>query len=477
MDAASTKKPQATQKYVAVETWGCQMNVIDSENMLAVLSPEYKFTEDVDQCDLIILNTCHIREKAYHKVITRLGSLRVLQKKTRLRVVVAGCVAQAEGKMLSALGGIDVVVGPGRLVELPQLLRKAAGTSQTQLALGFPSSTIKAPFRSPSPKKTSPTDNLEHYASRHVHHGKNPVSRFLTIQKGCDNFCTFCVVPHTRGKEISYPPQKVMAGIRRYLALGAKEICLLGQNVNSYGLDLVRAGDLSASEHGPFYDLLSQICQMDENFRLRFTTSNPHDLSRGVAQLFSQHSRLGRYYHLPVQSGSDDILRAMKRKVTRSEYLDKVSLLKESGDDMAISTDIIVGFPGETEADFEATCELVRKVRFSFIYAFAYSPRKKTPASRFADQIPEELKKKRLHTLFDIQQKITLAHHQQEVGQYREVLMLYESKKEKDAYYGRTEHFRLVKVRQKPGEPSLAGQTIGVKIHKASLVCLEGTRT
>lgn len=469
------------RKYVAIETWGCQMNVQDSENMLAALSAEYTPTQDLARCDLIILNTCHIREKSYHKVMSRLGKLRVMQQQTGdLRVVVAGCVAQAEARRLAALQGIDVVVGPGRLMELPQLLEQARQTASTQIALGFPATKIKAPFaQEPQQSREATeqaelTDNLNHYVSAQPHHGKNPVSRFLTIQKGCNNYCTFCVVPHTRGHEISYHPDKVLAGIKRHLAMGAREICLLGQNVNSYGLDLVRDGELAPSAAGPFCDLLTRICQLDAPFRLRFTTSNPHDLSPHLAQLFSQFDRLGRYYHLPVQSGSDHILAAMKRKVTRAQYLQKVAWLRGNVPDMALSTDIIVGFPGETEQDFEDTCSLLTEVNFSFIYAFAYSPRNKTPASRFNHQVPEKIKKQRLKRLFALQHRLTLAWHEQERGKLRDVLVLYESRKEPGSFYGRTQHYCLVKVLYPAHAPSPVGQTLRVKITQASLTCLEG---
>lgn len=469
------------RKYVAIETWGCQMNVQDSENMLAALSAEYTPTQNLDKCDLIILNTCHIREKSYHKVMSRLGKLRVKQQQADdLRVVVAGCVAQAEARRLAALQGIDVVVGPGRLMELPQLLKQARQTNSTQIALGFPAAKIKAPFAqepdqsSQSTKPEQLTDNIHHYVSAQAHHGKNPISRFLTIQKGCDNYCTFCVVPHTRGHEISYHPDKVMAGIERHLAMGAREICLLGQNVNSYGSDLVRDGELAPTAAGPFCDLLTRICQLDAPFRLRFTTSNPHDLSPHLANLFSQFHRLGRYYHLPVQSGSDRILAAMKRKVTRAQYLEKVSWLRSNVPDMTISTDIIVGFPGETEQDFEDTCSLLTEVNFSFIYAFGYSPRNKTPASRFNHQVPENVKKQRLGRLFELQHQLTLAGHEQELGELRDVLVLYESSKEPGSFYGRTEHYRLVKVLYPAHAPSPVGQTLRIKITQASLTCLEG---
>ena len=472
----STPETSGQKKTMTIETWGCQMNIQDSESMLAVLSDEYSTTDDLTNCDLVILNTCHIREKSTHKVMSRLGHLRILkQQSPRLQVAVAGCVAQAEAKKLSSVDGVDVVVGPGRISEISGLLKQAKLTGSTQVALGFPSEIIKAPFqkKSSSLDETSGRDHIEQYASSTVHHGKNPISRFLTIQKGCDNYCTFCIVPHTRGKEISYPPHKVIAGVQRYLDMGAREICLLGQNVNSYGADLVREG-WPVSEEGAFCDLLRSICKIPRNFRVRFTTSNPHDLTSAMGRVFAQNPKLGRYYHLPVQSGSDAILARMKRKVTRSEYLTQVAMLRAQIPDMALSTDIIVGFPGETEQDFEDTCSLIEEVGFSFIYAFAYSPRKKTPASRMPDQIPESLKKHRLQTLFKIQNKITQQSHHQEVGQIREILVLYESQKQPHSFYGRTQQFRLVKITVPPHETSPVGEFVWVQITKASLTCLEG---
>ena len=222
VDSASSSR----KKSVSFETWGCQMNVADSESMFSLLSGEYRLEEDVEKSDLVILNTCHIREKAYHKVVSRLGHLRRLQEKTqssksskssKLKVVVAGCVAQAEGKMLASLPGVDVVVGPGRIPELKELLARSEKSGKTEIALGFPDQ---------KPKEKLLRD---HRVSAQVHPGKNPVSRYLTIQKGCDNFCTFCVVPHTRGGEVSLMPEEVLDGVHRLLDLGAQEICLLGQ--------------------------------------------------------------------------------------------------------------------------------------------------------------------------------------------------------------------------------------------------------
>lgn len=444
---------------VSVETWGCQMNVADTETMLSLVSGDYKQTTHTDCSDLIILNTCHIREKAYHKVVSRLGQLSLLKKRRpHLQIVVAGCVAQAEGRaMLKKLPVIDVLIGPGRMAELPQLLKQRKHLGKAQIAIGFPRS--RSTVAAPAPALLQD--------SRHLHPGKNPVSRYLTIQQGCNNYCTFCVVPHTRGPELSLEPREIIQRMQSMLQSGVKEICLLGQNVNSYGLDLGRA----PSQGTPFYHLLKEALSLEGSWRLRFTTSNPHDLTREVADLFGKEPRLGRYFHLPVQSGSDAILRSMKRKVSRSEYLEKISWLRHGAPDMAISTDIIVGFPGETEEDFQQTCSLVQEVGYSFIYAFAYSPRKNTPARRFSKQIPREVQRRRLATLLDIQGQITTNLNRQEIGEQREVLFLYPSKKQKNAYYGRTQHHRLVKV---CSTQNLVGHFGDVSITQGNKTALEG---
>ncbi|MCY4444014.1 MAG: tRNA (N6-isopentenyl adenosine(37)-C2)-methylthiotransferase MiaB [Proteobacteria bacterium] len=458
------KHTMAPQKTVSIETYGCQMNVADSEDMLAALCDEYTLSTSAEKSDLVILNTCHIREKAYHKVVSRLGKLRLLKEKHhKLRIVVAGCVAQAEGKkMLRSLPMIDIIVGPGRIHDLKTLLKDHERYKTPQLAIGFP-------------KKTTPTtdtqETQEPQTKLHLHPGKNPVSRFVTIQSGCDNYCTFCVVPHTRGHEISVKQEDVHKKVQSMLARGAQEIFLLGQNVNSYGADLLREGIIQASKNGPFYDLLTSLLKIDHHFRLRFTTSNPHDFTYPLSQLFRHHQRLGKYYHLPVQSGSAHILQAMKRKVTPSEYMEKISWLRESIKDMAISTDIIVGFPGESDDDFDATYAMVQEVQYSFIYAFRYSPRNHTPAKRFAHQVDEDIKAKRLLALQQLQDSITCKLNEKEIGQTREVLFLYPSSKEKHAYYGRTEHFRLVKV-VSPKQP-LTGKILPVNIIKASKTTLE----
>jgi len=463
----STPVSNSGKKHIHIETWGCQMNVADSERILNMMQKEqYNLTDDPERADLIVLNTCHIREKARHKVLSRLGVLKDLKdKNSSLKIAVAGCVAQAEGKkLLKQAPGIDVLVGPGKIAEIPRLLNEQKATGHQALAVGFE-------------KPVNPTESEVEAACLEAQEitpgisGKNEVSRFVNIQQGCDNFCTFCVVPFTRGREVSERPDIIFAKAKALVKHGAREIMLLGQNVNSYGQDLVAREQLTPGEDGPFVELLRKVASLPELSRLRFTTSNPHDLTYPLANLFATEPKLGRYYHLPVQSGSDRMLSVMKRKVTAAEYYMKVKWLRDAVPDMALSTDLIVGFPGETDEDFEETMALVEKVRFSFIYAFKYSPRKGTAAIRFKEQVPEDIKSERLARLNKLQDKITIELNEQEIGQEREVLFLYESKKEKGVYYGRTPHFRLVRV---ASGRDLTGSMAMVRIDGCNKTALSG---
>lgn len=451
------------KKKVHIETWGCQMNVAESELAASLLAKEFDVCEEPGQADLIILNTCHIREKAYHKVTSRLGVLADFKKKNpNLKIAVAGCSAQAEGKKLLKNKNIDLIVGPGRLKELPKLVEQTKEREEKVLAIGFPK----------KKEEDKAMDSLAHPITYPTVSGRNDVSRFVTIQQGCNNYCTFCIVPFTRGKEISLTPQEIYQQAKAFVDEGAKEITLLGQNVNSYGLDLVASGKLKSSQDGPFADLLRLVASIPGLESLRFTTSNPHDFTKPLAQLFADHPVMGKYLHLPVQSGSNTILGTMKRKVTREEFLERVQWLKEACPDIALSTDIIVGFPGETEEDFLETLSLVKEVRFSFAYAFKYSPRKHTPAMRFKTQVDESVKSDRLQRLNDALNQITEEENQKEIGQTRKVLFLYQSKKDPKYYFGRSEQFRLVKV---PATRDLVGKKLDVKIEKANLTALEGT--
>ena len=454
LESENQQKTADGKKKVFIETWGCQMNVADSERMLSMLEDSnYLASNSADDADLVILNTCHIREKAKHKVLSRLGRLK--EKKLQnpnLKIAVTGCVAQAEGRrLLKESQAIDFIVGPGKIEELPKMLSET--NTQGNVSIGF-----KKEGNHTIQTKTTPK-SLE---------GKNEVSRFVNIQQGCNNYCTFCVVPFTRGREISRSKSEILADCRQLINEGATEITLLGQNVNSYGLDLEIA---SSIPNGPFVDLLEAVSELNGLERLRFTTSNPHDFTLPLAELFKTQPKLGKYIHLPVQSGSDIVLERMKRKVTAEEYMQKIHWLRSNVSDMAISTDLIVGFPGESDEDFEKTVELVKAVEFSFIFSFKYSPRNNTPAKRFKDQIPEHVKSLRLNKLNQVQDEITIKQNQEEIGKNREVLVLYESKKAPNVYYGRTEHFRLVRI---DSAENLVGQLVPVKITDANKTALVG---
>lgn len=459
---------KAKPKRIHIETWGCQMNVADSEKILSLMQKEnFLLTENPSEADLIVLNTCHIREKARHKVVSRLGVLKELKQENKdLKIAVAGCVAQAEGKkLLKQAPTIDVLMGPGKIDELPRLLKERHESGLQAMAIGFN-----------KPKLSEePSGDLSCQQSVDVTpslFGKNEVSRFVNIQQGCDNFCTFCVVPFTRGREVSEQPEVVYAKAKAHVLHGASEITLLGQNVNSYGLDLQKNKQLEASSAGPFVDLLKKVASIPDLKRLRFTTSNPHDLTLPLAELFANESKLGSYFHLPVQSGSDRILSTMRRKVTVAEYLERIKWLRSAVPDMAISTDLIVGFPSETDDDFQATLDLIEKVQFCFSYAFMYSPRKGTAAIRFQDQVPETVKAQRLARLNKLQNQITISQNEAEIGTEREVLFLYESLKEPGIYYGRTKHFRLIRV---PSRRPLVGELAMVKVDGANKTALTGS--
>lgn len=456
--------PMPTQKKVLIETWGCQMNVADSEEMLRLLHEQnYAVTTNEQEADLILLNTCHIREKAKHKVLSRLGILKSLKKDNPdLTIAVTGCVAQAEGKkLIEQAPTIDVLLGPGKIKELPRLLAEQKEQKQSVLAVGF--------------DRHKETDEAAETAKALIPkptlNGKTDISRFVNIQQGCDNFCTFCVVPFTRGREISDHPDLIVKQVEALVREGAREITLLGQNVNSYGNDLVKNGKLAASEAGPFADLLQRVARLPGLARLRFTTSNPHDFTKSLAELFGKEETLGRYLHLPVQSGDDTVLERMRRKVTVAEYLERIAWLKQAVPDIALSTDLIVGFPGETEEQFDNTLKLVEQVRYSFIYSFKYSPRKGTAAARFLEQVPQLEMDRRLAALNALQDKITNEQIEEEIGKEHVILCHYESKKNPGHFYGRTPHFRLVRIET---SKNLAGQLVPIKIVEGNKTALIG---
>jgi tRNA-2-methylthio-N6-dimethylallyladenosine synthase len=363
-----------------IKTYGCQMNVYDSGRMADVLAPlGYAPAETPDGADMVVLNTCHIREKAADKVYSELGRLRELQQARaaegeRMLVAVAGCVAQAEGEaILARAPNVDIVVGPQSYHRLPELVAKAARAGGQALDTEFPA-----------------VDKFDSLPDAHSAAG---VSAFLTVQEGCDKFCTFCVVPYTRGAEFSRPVDKIEAEARRLVEQGARDITLLGQNVNAFhgaGPDGAAWG-LAA--------LIRRLARIEGLWRIRYTTSHPRDMDDDLIAAHRDTPKLMPYLHLPVQSGSDAILDAMNRQHTADHYLRLIDKIRAARPDIALSSDFIVGYPGETDKDFEATMALVRAVGFASAFSFKFSPRPGTPAAGARKQIPDAVMSERLDAL------------------------------------------------------------------------------
>jgi tRNA-2-methylthio-N6-dimethylallyladenosine synthase len=368
-------------KKVFVKTYGCQMNVYDSERMRDVLAPlGYVETAVPEDADLVILNTCHIREKAAEKVYSELGRIRQMKRAraaegAEMLIAVAGCVAQAEGEeIVRRAPAVDLVFGPQTYHRLPQLLARKAGGERAIVETEFPAEEkFEGLENRPQPAKS--------------------VAAFLTVQEGCDKFCTFCVVPYTRGAEFSRPVEQVLGEARRLAAQGVREFTLLGQNVNAYhGLD--------AQGHTVgLAGLVAELSRIEGIKRLRYTTSHPRDMTDDLIAAHAENAKLMPYLHLPVQSGSDPILKAMNRGHTAAQYLRLLEKVRGARPDMAISGDFIVGFPGETEKDFEATLALVREVRYASAFSFKYSPRPGTPAAEHERQVSDAEKSARLMEL------------------------------------------------------------------------------
>ncbi|MGD2024937.1 MAG: tRNA (N6-isopentenyl adenosine(37)-C2)-methylthiotransferase MiaB [Methyloceanibacter sp.] len=367
-------------KKLHIKTFGCQMNVYDSERMVEALAPAgYDVTEAMDDADLVILNTCHIREKAAEKVYSELGRVRRSKEARKVRgsgtmVAVAGCVAQAEGEeMIARAPIVDIVVGPQSLHRIADLVAKAE-SGERLVETEFP---VDEKFAA-LPQRAS---------------GKRPVSAFVTVQEGCDKFCTFCVVPYTRGAEYSRSASEIIAEVERLASTGVREVTLLGQNVNAYH---------GVGEDGTTWSLarlLRRLAEVPAIARMRFTTSHPRDMDEDLIALFGNEEKLMPYLHLPFQAGSDRILAAMNRKHTADEYERLIERIRAARPDIALSTDIIVGFPGETDADFQDTLVLAKRLGFAQAFSFKYSARPGTPGASLDRQISEMVKKERLSIL------------------------------------------------------------------------------
>lgn len=438
-----TRQDLGQGRGVYISTYGCQMNVNDTDRMYALLEmANFTPVPSAEQASLIIINSCSVREKPVHKVFSEVGTFRQLkQKNPQLKIGVGGCVgSQEKGQLIDDQPLIDFVFGTDNIDSLPKIVSEAFKTDDSVVETQF-----------------------EHRSPYHVETlVRNPgVSTFVNITKGCDNFCTFCVVPYTRGREKSRPYTHVLEDINRLIERGVKEVTLLGQNVNSY-----------ESECGKdFADLLEGIAQQTQIERIRYTTSHPKDFDEKLMKVMADnHAKICEYIHLPVQSGNSRILERMNRGYTREEYLAKIAKIKSIFPQAVMSTDIIVGFPGETEEEFLDTVSIVKEVGYETIYAFKYSPRPFTKAARFADQIDEDVKSRRLDFLLGEHDKMAREIAKKYEGMVLPVLV--ENYDEhKNVLSGRTTQNKNVFF---AGAKELIGRTIPVKITKAFPSTLRG---
>ena len=455
------------KKRLYINTMGCQMNVYDSQQMQHRLASQgYELTQALESADVILINTCTIRAKAEQKAFSFLGRLAPLKaRKPELIIGVGGCLAQQQGRrILSRMPCVDLVFGTHAVARLPQLIERIR-RSRCRLA----------------DVETSERIDAGDYISEP--YPQSDISAFVTIMRGCDNYCTYCVVPYVRGRESSRPPEDILTEIRHLAAQGVREVTLLGQNVNSYGLK----EDLCT-----FDELLTAINNVEGLERIRFTTSHPKDLSESLIQCFTRLEKLCHHIHLPVQSGSDAVLKRMNRHYTVGHYLEKVERLKRACPDIALTSDIIVGFPGETASDFNATLDLMRRVEFDGLFAFIYSDRPNAPAARFGGKVDEEVKKDRLQQILNCQEEISRRRNKALVGTVQKVLVDGVSRSNSEAerrsedprdikyiqWAGRTQSNRIVHFNSDNGEDRrrqvLTGRMMDIMIEKALPHCLWG---
>lgn len=438
-------------KKVYVKTFGCQMNAYDSERLVESLAQQgYVGQESAGDADLVILNTCHIREKAAEKVYSELGRLRQLKEQRalegrRMLVAVAGCVAQAEGAEIIARAPIvDIVVGPQSYHRLPDLLKRVERERRPVIDTEFP--------------------DEDKFSALPERARTRAATAFLTVQEGCDKFCTFCVVPYTRGMEFSRPVAQVTAEAERLVRDGVRELTLLGQNVNAYH------GEGPDGRPWSLARLLGHLAEIEGLERLRYTTSHPRDMSDDLIEAHRTNPKLMPYVHLPFQAGSDRVLAAMNRKHTAGDYLALVDRIRRARPDIALSTDIIVGFPGETEEEFEQTLEVVRRVEFAQAFSFKYSPRPGTPAASIADAVPEDIKAERLQRLQDLLSRQQSAFNKGCIGKVFPVLFE-KLGRHAGQLIGRSPYLQPVHA---DADRSLLGRILPVEISGASATSLAG---
>ena len=440
-------------KRLFIKTYGCQMNVYDSERMADVLRPlGYATTDQVETADFVILNTCHIREKAAEKIYSELGKMRELRERkvargeSRMTIAVAGCVAQAEGQeIMRRAPAVDIVVGPQAYHQLPELLTRTARSRGERIGADF-----------------APNEKFDVLP---VSRGVQGFTAFLTVQEGCDKFCSFCVVPYTRGAEWSRPVEGVLAEARGLAMQGVREVTLLGQNVNAYD------GEGPDGTVWTLAKLARALAEIPGLERIRYTTSHANDMTDDLIAAHAEVDALMPYLHLPVQAGSDRILRLMNRKHGRQKYIDLIGRIREARPDLALAGDMIVGFPGETDREFEDTLDLVRQVNYAACFSFMYSPRPGTPAATMPGQVPAEVMKERLKALQDLLFEQQVAFNAAQAG--RTLNVLFEKKgRHAGQAIGRSPYLQSVHV---DGADHLLGQIVPVRIEQGNQNSLKGS--
>lgn len=427
-----------------IETFGCQMNDHDSERLAGMLVGEgHSMAESLSEADIVILNTCCIREKAEHKVFSEIGKLSKMKNRGKNMLIgVCGCIAQKEkGRIIKKFPNVDMVFGTMNISSLPDILRRIKNGKKV------------VDVREETAAGVSETPLLR----------SDGVKAWITIMEGCNNYCSYCIVPYVRGRERSRPAERIIEEVERLAKDGYREFTLLGQNVNSYRSDSEIKCD--------FTGLLERLNKIDEVLRIRFVTSHPKDFGERLIYAMRDLEKVCRNIHLPVQCGSSKVLQMMNRGYTREEYMDKIKLLKEIIPDVGITTDIIVGFPGETEADFEETVSILEKIRYDSIFSFNYSPRKPAASAKFLDDVTPAEKSRRLDIVQTLQKKITLEKNIALEGEVETVLVDGKSKRADDELMGRTEQNRVVNF---SGSQSMLGRIVKVKILKGHSNSLKG---
>lgn len=441
--------PQALAKKLRIETYGCQMNVADSETVAAVMQMAgYNLTEDDNEANAVLINTCSIRDNAEQKILARLAYWRSLRKKTGRNILIGviGCMAERLKHQLIEEQGVNLVAGPDSYLDLPNLI---AAAENGESAINIELSTTET-YRDIIPSRAA----------------TNGISGFISIMRGCNNFCSYCIVPYTRGRERSREPQSILRELNDLKERGFKEVTLLGQNVNSYR-HIDNNGDIT-----DFPALLKLVAENAPGMRIRFTTSNPKDMSDEIISTMAAHKNIARHVHLPVQSGSNEVLKSMNRKYTREWYLDRVAAIRRIIPDAGISSDLFTGFHGETEADFEMTLSLMEEVGFDSSFMFKYSERPGTYASKYLpDNIPEEVKIERLNRMIELQNRLSLESNKKDIGKTFDVLVEGRSKRNADELFGRTSQNKVVVFPKGSVKP---GDFVEVLITDASSATLRG---